>query len=197
VLVAFVGRDLSWVTDARPQGYERLIHLFVYNYGRPWPEELDYRPILTGFAVVTGVVVALATFRALRPAVLPALVGVAMAFTVWTLDVYIIDLTPHWGQRELVKRYYEERATEAEPLVAYQMNWKGENFYSGNRISVFVDLDNKKIREWIAEHRGTRAFFMLEHGRLNGFRGLLPGREVREITTKRDCNKFLLVEATL
>ncbi|UCH29872.1 MAG: glycosyltransferase family 39 protein, partial [Myxococcales bacterium] len=47
-LVAFVGRDLSWITSARPRGDERLIHLFVYNYDRAWPEHLDYRAILTG-----------------------------------------------------------------------------------------------------------------------------------------------------
>ena len=77
------------------------------------------------------------------------------------------------------------------------MNWKGENFYTGNHVHVFVDLDNTKLREWIRDHRGTRTFFLLEHGRLGGLRGLLPGREVRELTTKRDCDKFVLVVATL
>ena len=43
-LLAFVARDLSWVTQQRPHGYERLIHLYVYNYNRPWPTQFDYRP---------------------------------------------------------------------------------------------------------------------------------------------------------
>ena len=197
VLAAFVARDLSWVTDARPQGYERLIQLFIYNYGRPWPDHFDYRPILTGFGVVAALLFALAAFRFLRPLASRALVGIALAFTVWALDVYMIDLSPHWGQRELLKAYYEEREGPHEPVVAWQMNWKGENFYTGNRVAVFVDLDNQKIREWIAENRGTRAFFLMEHSRLNNFKSLVPGRDVREVTDMRLNNKFLLVEVTL
>ena len=196
-LLAFVGRDLSWVTSARPEGYERLIHLFVYNYGRPWPEHLDYRPILTGFGIVATTVLAVGVFRSLRPVASRAFLGVALTFSVWCLDVYIVDLSPHWGQRELVMKYYEERASADEPLVAWQMNWKGENFYSGNRVSVFVDLDNRKIREWIERNAGKRAFVLMEHGRLGSFRSLVPNREVKELTNQRDNNKFVLISVVL
>jgi 4-amino-4-deoxy-L-arabinose transferase-like glycosyltransferase len=197
VLGAFVGRDLSWETAARPQGYERLIHLFVYNYGRAWPEQFDYRPILTGFAVVAIVLLALAVARHIRPLASRSLVGVGLMFSAWALNVYMIDLSPHWSQRGLVKTYYEERTGPEEPLVAWQMNWKGENFYTGNRVSVFVDLDNKEVREWIQENKGRTAFFILEHTRLGSFRSLVRGREIREVTDKRDCNKFVLLEVAL
>ena len=109
LLVAFVGRDLSWVTAERPAGYERLIHLFVYNYDRPWPEHFDYRAILTGFTVVASLLVMGAAIRALRPVLTLSLVGVATLFSLWCLDVYMIDLSPHWGQRELIDRYYAQR----------------------------------------------------------------------------------------
>lgn len=194
-LVALVGRDLSWVTDARPQGYERLIHLFVYNYGRPWPEHFDYRPILTGFAVVATVVLLLAAARPLRGAATRAYLGVALAFTVWSLDVYMIDLSPHWGQRELVQRYYEERSSAEEPLVAWQMNWKGENFYSGNRVSVFVQLDNRELNDWLRRNTGRTAFFLLEHSRLGSLRSVLRDSAVEEVTDTHLCNKFILVRA--
>jgi 4-amino-4-deoxy-L-arabinose transferase-like glycosyltransferase len=198
VIVAIVGRDLSWVTDARPQGYERLIHLFVYNYGRPWPSHFDYRPILTGFAIVAGLVVLLAAVPVIRAAAARAFLGVALAFTLWALDVYIIDLSPHWGQRELVKRYYEDRRSNAEPLVAWQMNWKGENFYSGNHVQVFVQLDNRALTEWLARQpEGSRVFFMLEHGRLANLRNIVRGAEIENLTTERENNKFILVRATL
>lgn len=197
VLVALVGRDLAWVTDERPQGYERLIHLFVYNYGRAWPEGFDYRPILTGFAVVATLVVVLAAARPLRGAATRALLGVSLAFTVWCLDVYMIDLSPHWGQRELVQRYYELREGPDEPLVAWQMNWKGENFYSGNRVAIFVDLDNTRLNEWVRENQGRTAYFMLEHSRLGGLRGVLGNSTIEEITSERLNNKFLLIRADL
>ena len=194
---AFVGRDLSWASGTRPVGYERLIHLFVYNYGRPWPEQFDYRAMLTGFAVVATLWAASMALRGLRPVAIGGLFGVALAFTIWCLDVYLIDLSPHWSQRQLMKRYYSERVGPGEPLVAWQMNWKGENLYTGNRAAVFMDLDNAKVKHWMDERRGTRAFFVLEHSRMRAFRRLMGQRAVTELTTRRDNNKFVLVSARL
>jgi len=197
VICAFVGRDLSWTTSGRPAGYERLIHLFVYNYDRPWPEQFDYRPVLVGFGVVAVVSTLVAASRALRVTGVFMSLGTALAFSVWCLDVYIVDLTPHWGQQELFARYYAERKTPDAPIVAWQMNWKGENFYTGNRVAVFVQLDNKELKPWMEKHKGKQAFFVLEHGRLAGFNRLMPGGKSRALTTKRDNNKFLLVTAQL
>ncbi|MBX3269264.1 MAG: hypothetical protein KF729_03330 [Sandaracinaceae bacterium] len=196
-VLALVGRDLSWVTDARPQGYERLIHLFVYNYGRPWPTGLDYRPILTGFAIVATAMVVLAAFRPLRDVALRSFLGVALLFSVWALDVYMIDLSPHWGQRELVQRYYELRTSPEEPLVAWQMNWKGENFYTGNRVHVFVQLDNRALREWLGNNRGRTTYFLLEHSRLANLRNLMRDTDLEELTDARLCNKFVLVRGRI
>ena len=193
-LVAFVGRDLSWATSARPQGNERLIHLFVYNYSRLWPEHLDYRAILTGFAMAAGLTTAAAAFRYWRPVATRALVAVALLFCAWGLNVYMGDLSDHWGIRDLTQRYYDLRQSADEPLVAWQMNWKGENFYTGNRVYVFAETDNKRIREWLEENEGRTAYFVLEHKRLEKFRKLVPEREIRELSSKRDNNKFLLVE---
>jgi 4-amino-4-deoxy-L-arabinose transferase-like glycosyltransferase len=197
LLCAFVARDLAWVTATRPAGYERLIHLFVYNYSRPWPDVFDYRPILTGFGIVATALFALATLRRLRPLALRATLGLAVLFAVWGLDVYLVDLSPHWAQAHVIRRYYELRRSADEPLVAWQMNWKGENFYTGNRVAVFVDLDNTKLRQWIERNRGKRVFVALEHSRLQNFRNLVAPRQVREVTGPRENNKFLLVQVDL
>jgi len=197
VICAFVGRDLSWTTSGRPAGYERLIHLFVYNYDRPWPEQFDYRPVLVGFGVVAVLSTLIAAWRSLRVTGVYMALGTALAFSVWCLDVYIVDLTPHWGQRELFERYYAERKSPDAPIVAWQMNWKGENFYTGNRVAVFVQLDNKELKPWMEKHKGQQAFFVLEHGRLGGFNRLMPGGKSRSLTTKRENNKFVLVMAQL
>jgi 4-amino-4-deoxy-L-arabinose transferase-like glycosyltransferase len=193
-LVAFVGRDLSWSTSARPQGNERLIHLFVYNYGRLWPEHLDYRAILTGFALAAGVATATAAFRSWRPVATRLLLGVAVLFCAWSVNVYMVDLSDHWGFRDLAKRYYALRESPDEPLVAWQMNWKGENFYTGNRVYVFAETDNKRMREWLQQNDARKAYVVLEHNRLERFRKLVPDRKIRELSTKRECNKFVLIE---
>lgn len=193
-VVAFVGRDLSWATTARPQGNERLIHLFVYNYGRLWPEHLDYRAILTGFAIASALLTAAAAFQAWRNVAARAFMGLAIVFCAWGLNVYMIDLSDHWGLRNLAQRYYDDRQSAEEPLIAWQMNWKGENFYTGNRVHVFAELDNKRMKKWLEANQGRRAYFVFEHKRYPNFKKLVPDRPIRELSTKRDCNKFLLVE---
>jgi 4-amino-4-deoxy-L-arabinose transferase-like glycosyltransferase len=197
ILIAFVARDLSWITDARPHGFERLIHLFVYNYTRPWPDHFDYRPAYTAFGLVMSLLVAASIFVRFRAVATRALLVTALFFSTWVLDVYMVDLSPHWGMRELIYSYYDARESPDEHLLAWQMNWKGENYYTANRVYVFVDLDNRKVREYIDEHVGERTFFVLEHTRLGSFRGVMGSREIREVTDKRLCNKFIVVEVTL
>ena len=192
-IVAFVGRDLSWMTSARPQGNERLIHLFVYNYGRAWPEHLDYRAILGGFAIAAALAIAAASLRRWRSTAVRATAGIAIAFCAWGLNVYMEDLAGHWGLRDLAARYYAERQGPDEPLLAWQMNWKGENFYTGNRVYAFAETDNKRIKKWFSDNEGRRVYVVLERKRLARFEKLVPGREVRELSTTRDNNKFVLV----
>ena len=83
--------------------------------------------------------------------------GVAVAFCAWGLNVYMVDVSDHWGLRDLSQRYYDLRASPDEPLVAWQMNWKGENFYTGNRVYVFAETDNKRIEKWLEQNEGLKA----------------------------------------
>ena len=73
------------------------------------------------------------------------------------------------------------------------MNWKGENFYTGNRVHAFAETDNKRIRKWLEDNEGRTAYFVLEHARFERFKKLVPDSEIRRLSTERDCNKFLLI----
>jgi hypothetical protein len=126
-----------------------------------------------------------------------ALLAGAIFFSTWMLDVYMIDLSPHWSQQDVVARYYRLRKSDKEPRVAWQMNWKGENFYSGNRVAVFVSLNNKEMTGWMDERKGVTTYFLLEHGRLPRLKTVLGSRKVRPLSTERDNNKFVLVKAKL
>jgi 4-amino-4-deoxy-L-arabinose transferase-like glycosyltransferase len=196
-LTGFAGRDLGWDNTGKPAGQERLIDLFVYNYERPFPDHFNYHPTLSGFAVVAFALILLASVVQLRKVGIYALIATSFWFGVWSLDVHMVDLSPHWGQRELIKRYYELRKSDDEPLVAWQMNWKGENLYTGNRTHVYVDLDNKAVEKWMTEHKGSEAYFVLEHSRLGNFRRMLGARKVDELSTVRENNKFILVRGHL
>lgn len=197
-IVGFVGRDLAWVTsEAHPFGFERLIHLFSYNYERTWPEQLDYRPILTGFAVTAGVSIGIATIATFRATAMRALLGTSFFFAIWCLDVYMGDLGPHWGQRGLFERYYENRVSADERLVAWQLNWKGENFYTGNACYIFEDLDTRELVAWAGEHQGERHFFVIDPSRVGALRSTLRGTEVVRETTIRENNHFMIVSVTI
>ena len=196
LLLAMIGRDLAWSTESHPWGMERLIHLFVYNYQRPWPPNFDYRPILTGFAIVASVTIALAAIREIRPVMIRAFLGCALALAVWSLDFYLVDLAPHWGQREIFEAYYRARQP-GQHVIAWQMNWKGENFYTGNGVYTFVDLDTRSLVEWAAHHPGERVFVACEHSRVGSLRGTIHGATVTPLTTELDDNKFGIVTVDL
>jgi 4-amino-4-deoxy-L-arabinose transferase-like glycosyltransferase len=205
-IVVSVTRDFVTTRSAIP-GSERLIHLFVYNYDRPWPSRvLDYRAALFGFGAVATVSMLALASRRLRPYAARGAVVFAALFAFWGLDVYMVQVTPHWSQRQLFERYYALRQpTNADPrfthdpIVAHQMNWKGENFYTGNRVvaeECGLKYCTGSTAEFLRGYRGQRVFFITEHARLGGLQSIIrnAGGEMRAITTDRDNNKFVLVE---
>ena len=196
-LVFLVGRDMASRRPHQPAD-ARLLDLFTYNYERPWPKSLDFSGPLWGFTVAAGLVLLIAAFPRARAAMGVAFVGLSAAFAAWALDVYFVEVSPHWGQRELVLEYHEERRTAPGPLVAYEMNWKGENFYTGNQVAAFVE-SGKPFRDWIHRERkrGQRTFyFVCLADRQKALLSQL-GRpaDVEALTDADDNNKFVLLRA--
>ena len=196
LLVLAIGRDLADRSTPEAPGAIRLLQLFTYNYRRPWPVELDYAAPLAGFAVVAALS-ALALARGVaRRAAIAGWVALATLVTAWGLGRYIVQVAPHWGQRELFEAYYRERGSKDEPVVAYQMNWKGENLYTGNNIPAFVS-SGQPFTTWLRKKQDggvRRFFFVTEHSRVGSLRSEAQGKTFREVTTKALNNKFVLVE---
>ena len=111
------------------------------------------------------------------------------------MGVYLMEIAPHWGQRETMMAYYQHREGPEEKLVAYQMNWKGENFYTGNYMATFVS-SGKKFTKWINKQRrqGVRTmFFTTEHSRIRSLKRELSDPEGFEVLTDETLNnKFFL-----
>jgi hypothetical protein len=198
LLTLLVARDLSTSVGNDVPASARLLHLITYNYKRVWPSSLDFEAVQWAFGVVgAGCAAAFASrFRA-HAAILTAAVGIWFgAFTLW---IYLPRVAPHFGQRELFLAYYAARHGPEEPIVAYQMNWKGENFYFGNQIAAFVS-SGKAFRDWIQRERrqGQKTFyFLLLPGRIGSLSGELgQTKELTTITELDDNNKFILVRAT-
>jgi hypothetical protein len=197
LVVIMVGRDLS-ASGENTLGAIRLVHLFSYNYKRPWPPTLDFSGTLWAVTVLGAVFTAAMATRFRRHAVV-ALTASALWFTAWGLDVYFTKVSPHWGQRETTLAYYEAIQSKPGPLIAYQMNWKGENFYTSNHLPAFA-TSGKRFTDYITEEKrkGVKTFyFVLEHGRTGTLSNELGNpRFFEKVTTPALNNKFVLVRAT-
>lgn len=197
-VIVLVGRDLVIKPEGADQpGAIRLLQLFTYNYKRAWPDSLDFRAALGGFTVVAAILVAGASIGKLRRHAVAAFCALSFVWALWGVDVYMVKTSPHWGQREVIQAYYKDRKGPAEPLVAYQMNWKGENFYTSNRIPAFVS-SGAPFQTWLKEQKekGVKVmYFVTEHSRLGGLRSEVGAKSYKELTDKSVCNKFVAVRA--
>ena len=196
LLLAIIGRDLASRPEGDTVGDVRLLHLFTYNYRRPWPDSLDFSAAFTAFGVFAVALTMAAAAPRLRRAATVMMAGLGLAFGAFCLDDYFVQTSPHWGQRETIEKYYKLRSSPDEPIVAYQMNWKGENFYTGNRIPAFVTA-GEKFKNYMKDmrDRGRKVFFFTtEHSRVPGLRADLGNpSHVEVLTDRRVDNKFTLV----
>jgi 4-amino-4-deoxy-L-arabinose transferase-like glycosyltransferase len=199
VVVALVGRDMAVKSDASDvAGQARLMHLFTYNYRRLWPDSLEFSGVLAGFAVLATGLCLLSMVTRLRRHVTVLLFGTALLFAAWGLDVYLVKAAPHWGQREVLEAYYKMRGSPNEPIIAYQMNWKGENFYTGNHIPAFVS-SGATFTSYLKtqQEKGIKTFwFVTEHSRTSSLKNEAANPRVFDtVTDKRLNNKFCLIKA--
>ncbi len=207
-LLGVVLQDLVTAKNAS----QHFLWLFSYDYvhspqGRPWPPQLDFTTPLLAFGAAFAVLtLALGSKKLLRSASL-GLCGAAVLFTWFLLDVFMRQVAPYWSQKDAIATFYKHRRSRDEKLVAYQMYWRGETFYSKNEIyegpmedrTVFdMETADEKMVEWFGNHRGNRVFFIYERGRQGHLQGLLPAETRASFQILYDTNnKFSVAQADL
>ena len=118
--------------------------------GRPWPspaiygQRFEFGPSIACFAVAAVVIAVAAVLVArrwprARRCVLAAATALALAWSVWLVDDFLVALSPHWSQKAVIATYYRLRRGPEEPLIAWNLYWRGENFYTRNGISSAPD----------------------------------------------------------
>jgi 4-amino-4-deoxy-L-arabinose transferase-like glycosyltransferase len=134
--------------------------------------------------------------------------ALAVAWSGFLLDKLLIELSPHWAQKHVIGAYYANRRGPEEPLIAWQLYWRGENFYSRNEIyrspaqserTVFLgDHNAEKLQQYLTAHRGRRVFFVVERVRLEALRNLLPveARPTLQVVDQSN-NKLYLASAQI
>jgi hypothetical protein len=110
----------------------------------------------------------------------------------------VAELSP--GARKPIK------VVDADRLIAWQLYWRGENFWAGGEIwpflpemkTSFPNPNNVEFNKYINDRArapiGRRYFVVTEAGRISGIRSLLPtprGRESFEVL-ETTSNKFSL-----
>lgn len=196
ILTALIAFDI----ERTPQ---RFILLMTYRYNRLWPSTLSFPPIAMGVSIaVVGVLIFAVAVNRLRRHAIVAFASLAALFVGWLLIVYLPRCASDGGQREVLRAYYEDRAhhldAQAVPLVAYQLNWKGENFYTGNGVAIFIS-SGEPMKTYLARGaKGTR-YFVTERGRVSYLRSELgaSAKRITEITPKDVSSEFTLVRAEL
>jgi 4-amino-4-deoxy-L-arabinose transferase-like glycosyltransferase len=189
-------RDLATDGAAR-----RFIQLLTYRYDRRWPTFAASTPVVGAVGLAATAISALFVVGRLRRRATWCFAGAAALFSVVLLDVSLASGAKDGGQRRVLEAYYRAAgARPSRPLVAYQLNWKGENFYTGNHLAIFVS-SGAPLAKWLASERSTGDgpfFFVTERGRVTGLRAELRGaRNIEVLTDETDSCEFALVRASL
>jgi 4-amino-4-deoxy-L-arabinose transferase-like glycosyltransferase len=119
-----------------------------------------------------------------------ALLSLAIAFAVFCGWFHWRSLSPHWTQRDLFWEYYHQ-STPDEPIAAYQMNWRGETFYSRNTVRQVgrPGAPSATLAEFM-NGPGQRKWFLMEQSRINGLRQALGTAQMKVVESRN--NKFAL-----
>jgi 4-amino-4-deoxy-L-arabinose transferase-like glycosyltransferase len=207
-LLALVALD---VTESKSAA-QKFLWLFSYDYvhnktGRPWPDRLDFSGALIGFCAAFAVATAALVVPRIRRWAVVGLSAVAVVFTFYLLDGFMRRVAPSWSQKGPIAAYYENRRSPDERLIAYQLYWRGETFYTSNEIyegpseerTVFdQEGADEKLKDWISRHRGKRTFFLYERHQQARLQGLLPQEARASFRVIHDQNnKFSLAQADL
>jgi 4-amino-4-deoxy-L-arabinose transferase-like glycosyltransferase len=184
LLVALIARDIL----NEPQ---TLVNLFTYKYDRDYPRDVDPRPYIGTILGIGGAGILGFWLTKHKDKVLLSFFGMAFLFGAWISHHHFNMLSPHWGQAHLFKTYYEEKKGN-EPLYAYQLNWRGETFYSRNRVMQVKESGADQRMRSLVDRPG-REFIITEQSRYHTLQSILsPDKKDKIRILDRSNNKFYL-----
>jgi 4-amino-4-deoxy-L-arabinose transferase-like glycosyltransferase len=120
-------------------------------------------------------------------------------------------LSPHIekGRGEPEPRMRPWKQVNADRLIAWQLYWRGENFWSNDEIwgrfddtkTAFKDTDNKSFLAYLdgPGRKNRRYFLITEAGRARGLKNILPTEQAKQTYEILDTssNKFTLLTFVL
>jgi 4-amino-4-deoxy-L-arabinose transferase-like glycosyltransferase len=114
-IVLLICRDLMFEP-------ERWIEMFTFRYDRPWPAvdpyQIDPSDGFLALGVCAAIAIPIAATRFVRLGV-TAVAAAGLAICVWALQVYMPLAGTHWGMRDAVRAYYEQRTIYGDKIVYF------------------------------------------------------------------------------
>ncbi|HZN95855.1 MAG TPA: glycosyltransferase family 39 protein [Myxococcales bacterium] len=141
--------------------------------------------------LVGGGLAALGALQRAKGMMVGSFVGMVLVFAGWFNYSHYEDLSHHWTQRDQFWRYYGQRQPD-EPIAAFLMNWRGETFYSRNRVKqIPAEQAAERMRRYA--NLPGRKWALVEHYRLDALRQAVgTSKRVTEVDRNLN-NKFVLV----
>lgn len=113
----------------------------------------------------------------------------AVVVALFSVQVFWARSSQHWSQRWLFQTY-EEMKKPGEILIAFQMDWKGETFYSKNN-ELQIKKNANDLRA--AVDRPGREFVLVQTDRLDNLKSALGSSSNRMTVVDKSNAKWLLV----
>jgi len=186
---------------------QNLVSLFTYKYDRAFPRDVAAQEILVAVVSVFGAALValhrspISWFRGKVSFEIPrnkelqmlAFAGLALTTALWCSHHHFNMLSPHWSQYHLWDTYFEERKGN-EPVYAFQLNWRGETFYSRNRVLQIMGKGASRRMRELVEQPG-REFIITEQSRYDSLRSTLPSdfRDKLRIIDQSNNHFYLMV----
>jgi len=120
-----------------------------------------------------------------------AYLAAAILFAIFAVQVHFNRASQHWSQRELFETYYSMRKAD-EPIMAFQMDWKGETFYGKNQ-DIQIKKSGADLKKAV-EQRPGRSFVLVQTDRFGSLKTALGKEyESRIKVVDRSNQKWYLV----
>jgi 4-amino-4-deoxy-L-arabinose transferase-like glycosyltransferase len=114
-----------------------------------------------------------------------------LAFQIFAVHIYLARMSEHWTQRWLFETYYEMRET-GEPIISYQMDWKGETFY-GHNDEILIKKNAKQLKKEC--EKPGREFVLVQTDRLSRIKSAV-GPKFDVTVVDRSNKKWFLTVVT-
>ncbi len=115
------------------------IEMFVFRYDRPWPTGepwmVDTSDGFLGIGLASAAALMLFAIPRLRVLAVASTCAAGIATGLFAIHVYMPIAGTHWGQREAIRHYYEDREIYGMRIVYYEADeladdWKGKSEYT-------------------------------------------------------------------